>query len=154
MEFGGKVVLITGASAGIGACTAAHFSLLGATLALTGRDPKALAKVAEECRKASPLKADVLEVVGDLENNDFPERLLRETIKKFKRLDVLVNNAGVAYPNTISNLQPDKMDQVFQVTSTILSHAPFQVYNITHLIHLIKINTTLTQMSIIEKVFI
>ena len=46
----GKVAIITGASSGIGAATAVHFSRLGAVLAITGRNAENLAKTARDCR--------------------------------------------------------------------------------------------------------
>lgn len=63
MAFKGKVVLITGASSGIGAGTAVHFSTLGAKLALVGRSSlEKLAEVVAECEK----NTEVLSLVGDV----------------------------------------------------------------------------------------
>lgn len=63
MAFEGKVVLITGASLGIGAETAKHFAGLGAKLALVGRNSVTeLAKVVAECEKST----EVLSIVGDV----------------------------------------------------------------------------------------
>ena len=53
----GKVAIITGASSGIGAATAVHFSRLGAVLAITGRNAENLAKTARECRQGA-LRSD------------------------------------------------------------------------------------------------
>lgn len=63
MAFQGKVVLITGASSGIGATTAVHFSTLGAKLALVGRSSlDKLAEVLNDCEK----NTEVLSIVGDV----------------------------------------------------------------------------------------
>lgn len=63
MSFQGKVVLITGASSGIGSETAIHLSGLGAQLALVGRSSlEKLAKVVAECEK----NTEVLTLIGDV----------------------------------------------------------------------------------------
>lgn len=113
MEFSGKVVLITGASSGIGAATALHFARLGADLSLTGRDSQALAKVAAECKALS--KKEPLENIGNIEEESFPKKLLDSTIQRFGKLDVLVNNAGTLYTGSIENVNFEQMDKIFQV---------------------------------------
>jgi NAD(P)-dependent dehydrogenase (short-subunit alcohol dehydrogenase family) len=107
-DFTGKVVLITGSSAGIGAATAILFSKCGAQVVVTGRNAQNVSKVAKECKKVSPKGLQALEVVADLRINDDLKRLLDQTIDTFGKLDVLVNNAGVA---TISYIKtPTLMD--------------------------------------------
>ena len=65
----GKVAIITGASSGIGAATAVHFSKLGAVLAITGRNAENLAKTAQECRQAA-LRSDT-DLVRSLKPSDW-----------------------------------------------------------------------------------
>lgn len=91
MAFAGKVILITGASSGIGAATAKHFACLGATLALTGRNMENLKEVACNCStKSIPLL-----LTAELTNENETKAVLDKTIEHFGRLDVLINNAGV-----------------------------------------------------------
>ncbi|EDS44512.1 short-chain dehydrogenase [Culex quinquefasciatus] len=92
MDFKGKVVIITGASSGIGAATAKYLAELGASLVLTGRNIENLQKVGQECEAAG--KGKPLLVVADVCSEDDNVRVVGETVKKFGKLDVLVNNAG------------------------------------------------------------
>lgn len=79
-SFAGKVVLITGASSGIGAATAVHLAKLGARLCLAGRNVANLERVAQECVGD---KAGKLIVSGDVTNELDTKRLIDETIAKF-----------------------------------------------------------------------
>lgn len=91
-----KVVLVTGASAGIGAAIARELPHRGYTrLALTARRGDRLEQLADELR---PRGVDVLTIVADLEDPDAPERILAATIERFGGLDVLINNAGFGLP--------------------------------------------------------
>ena len=85
MRIDGKVILITGASRGIGAACAAEFRRGGARLALTGRSSEHLAKVAH---------SGDLVAAGDITDAQFRAELIRQTVDRFGRIDILVNNAG------------------------------------------------------------
>lgn len=91
MNFNEKVVLITGASSGIGATTAIHFAKLGAKLALVGRNAENLNKIANTCTIESKIKP--LTIIADVAKD--VNIIIDETIKNYKKLDVLVNNAGI-----------------------------------------------------------
>ncbi|XP_030846135.1 uncharacterized protein LOC586484 [Strongylocentrotus purpuratus] len=95
-EFVGKVVLITGASSGIGAETAVHFAAEGAGLALVGRDEGRLEKTAQDCMAKGLAKDKVLTIKADMCVEEDVKRIVESTITYFGRLDVLVNNAGQA----------------------------------------------------------
>lgn len=86
MKLNGKVVLITGASKGIGAACARAFAKRGARLALTARTESELNAVGG---------GDAVVVAGDLTDAATRERVVRETIDRYGAIDVLVNNAGV-----------------------------------------------------------
>jgi len=88
MSFHSKIVLITGASSGIGAATAIHFSKLGAKLALTGRNLVNLQNVANQCEKSFSFKPFV--ITGDLTNEHDTKMILDSTISHYNQLDVLV----------------------------------------------------------------
>ncbi|CAH0714065.1 unnamed protein product, partial [Brenthis ino] len=89
MSFINKVVIVTGASSGIGAATAVSFSSEGARVVLVGRNEDKLAAVAKKCKNPLVVRADV-------SKDEDVKKIIDQTIKKFGQLDVLVNNAGTA----------------------------------------------------------
>ena len=91
-DLAGKVVLITGASTGIGAAAARAFSRQGARVVVHYNKSKAQAEaVALDLRQAG---GEVLLVGGDVTSPGVPAQIVEKTVKEFGRLDVLVNNAG------------------------------------------------------------
>lgn len=109
MVFTGKVVLITGASSGIGAGAALHLSKLGASVALVGRNETRLNKVADQIKNnGSPAP---LAIVADVTKD--AERIINETVTHFEKLDVLVNNAGIFNKNYLATLTLEKFDEIF-----------------------------------------
>ncbi|XP_071722703.1 11-beta-hydroxysteroid dehydrogenase 1A-like [Rutidosis leptorrhynchoides] len=89
----GKVVLITGASSGIGEHLAYEYGSRGAFLAIVARREKQLEEVAETAREiGSP---GVITIRGDVSKVEDCKRMVDETVNYFGRLDHLVNNAGV-----------------------------------------------------------
>ncbi|KAK1132282.1 hypothetical protein K0M31_016402 [Melipona bicolor] len=117
MAFAGKVILITGASSGIGAATAVHFSQLGALLSLTGRNLQRLTEVAEQCKSNKPLI-----ITGELNNEKDVENIVKSTIKHYGKLDVLVNNAGILENGSIENTSLEQYDRVFNTNVRSIYH--------------------------------
>jgi NAD(P)-dependent dehydrogenase (short-subunit alcohol dehydrogenase family) len=95
MELGlkGKVAAVTGGSEGIGRATALRFAQEGASVAICARQADRLEQAAEEMRKTG---AEVLTVPADMSQAADVERFIATVIKRFGRLDVLVNNAGAS----------------------------------------------------------
>ncbi|PZC78895.1 hypothetical protein B5X24_HaOG217089 [Helicoverpa armigera] len=91
--FTDKVVLITGASSGIGAACALHFAKCSATLSLVGRNLDNLTKIGTQCEKLSHLKP--LLIVADLTSESDIEKIVTETVSKYNKIDILINNAGI-----------------------------------------------------------
>ncbi|EOA24433.1 hypothetical protein CARUB_v10017691mg [Capsella rubella] len=89
----GKVVLITGASSGIGENVAYEYAKKGACLALVARRKDRLEIVAETLRQLG--SRDVIIIPGDVSNLDDCKMFIDETIHHFGKLDHLINNAGV-----------------------------------------------------------
>lgn len=120
MSFHSKIVLITGASSGIGAATAVHFARLGAKLALTGRNAANLRDVADRCEKSSELKP--LVVTGDLTDEKDTANVLDATVAHYGRLDVLVNNAGILETGSIETTSLDQYDRVMNANVRSVYH--------------------------------
>ncbi|XP_045516962.1 3-oxoacyl-[acyl-carrier-protein] reductase FabG-like [Pieris brassicae] len=92
MSFVKKVVLVIGASSGIGASTAIEFTKEGASVVIVGRNQDKLQTVAAECKKNG---LDPLVIKADISNDDDVTRIVQETIDKYGKIDILVNNAGI-----------------------------------------------------------
>lgn len=109
MGFDGKVVLITGGGSGIGADAARHLAKLGAKVAIVGRNENALKEVSEQIKQSGSLTP--LVTVADVTKD--AERIVNETIMEFEKLDVLINNAGIAIVDTVVDVDMTKFDHVF-----------------------------------------
>lgn len=127
MSFEGKVILITGASSGIGAACAIHLAREGALLALVGRNEEKFAKVAEKI-KESGIETEPLIILADVSVD--AERIVAETIDKYEHIDILINNAGFARQGTLEATSMDDYDAVMgtnvrglmQITQLALPH--------------------------------
>ena len=106
MDIGNQVVLITGASRGIGAACAEALRGRGAKLCLTARDEASL------LRQAS---ANDFVLAGDITSSDFRARLVDGVLQRFGRIDIVVNNAGAGnyWPPSTAPLQ--EVRQTFEL---------------------------------------
>lgn len=93
-QLAGKVALITGASAGIGRATARAFAREGANVTLAARREKLLEAEAEHIGETYGV--ETLVATTDVSNENEVETMVTQTIDQFDRLDVVVNNAGIA----------------------------------------------------------
>lgn len=109
MCFANKVILITGASSGIGADAACHLARLGGKIALVGRNVDRLNSVAEQIKSSGA--PTPLPIVADVTKD--AERIINETINHFGKLDILVNNAGVFRSDDIIGFDMAAFDVVF-----------------------------------------
>jgi NAD(P)-dependent dehydrogenase (short-subunit alcohol dehydrogenase family) len=96
--FADRVVLITGASSGIGEGTAQAFAAHGATVMINGRDANRGARVRDAIRASGGVAKLSL---GDVADASYCNALVAETAREFGRLDVLFNNAGVVFNGTV-----------------------------------------------------
>ncbi|XP_045499848.1 uncharacterized oxidoreductase SERP2049-like [Colias croceus] len=99
MDFANKVVIITGASSGIGAAAALSFAKQSAKLVLVGRNETNLNQTASKCEQFKNIKP--LIVKADITVDDDVKNIINQTIQQFGCIDVLVNNAGVGIHGSI-----------------------------------------------------
>jgi short-subunit dehydrogenase len=106
------VVVITGGSSGIGHATALAFAKCGSRVVIASRSGVALGRVLRELKDAG---ADALAVPADVARWEDVERIARETVARFGRIDVWINNAAVAEWAWIEEIAPDEMRRILDV---------------------------------------
>lgn len=109
MELKGKTVVLTGASAGIGAATALDLSQAGCNLVLTSRRLEKLKALAATLPGPSALLA------ADIAEPDIPEQLLALAKARFGRADAVINNAGVMAVGTMDTIDLDAVSYMIRV---------------------------------------
>jgi NADP-dependent 3-hydroxy acid dehydrogenase YdfG len=108
----GKVVVITGASSGLGEATARHLASLGAKLIIGARRIDRLEAIAKEIEAAGG-EARTVEV--DVTRKEAVERLVAEALTAFGRIDVMVNNAGLMAIAPLSQVRTDEWDRMIDI---------------------------------------
>jgi 3-oxoacyl-[acyl-carrier protein] reductase len=108
-EFAGRVILITGAARGLGRATAERFLESGASVAVNVRTKERAEALASE------LGDHAFPVPGDLTNADQARGLVRRTTAHFGRLDVLVNNAAIAYSTAVADIPEEEWRETVDV---------------------------------------
>jgi NAD(P)-dependent dehydrogenase (short-subunit alcohol dehydrogenase family) len=111
-KFNDRVVLVTGASSGIGRETALAFAAAGADVVLVARSAPALAKVAAAARKHG-VKA--LAIPTDVTRPAAVRACFRKAIQRYGRIDVVVNNAGVMIPALVPEIRGADLQQMLDV---------------------------------------
>ncbi|MDY7232551.1 SDR family oxidoreductase [Hyalangium rubrum] len=106
-----SVVVVTGASSGIGRASALRFARKGAAVVLTARNEPALREVASECEQ---LGARTLVLPADVTDEAAVKELARIVVAAFGRLDVWVNNAAVALFARFEDAPPEAFRQVIE----------------------------------------
>ena len=101
-ELKDKVVLITGATGGIGGAIAEQMKKAGATVVITGRN----------LEKLSSFDASFIKIQSDLSSDGAAEKLIADTIEKAGRIDVLVNNAGITADTLMMRMSDEQFDNV------------------------------------------
>lgn len=107
-----KVVVITGASSGLGEATARHLAAQGAKVVLGARRAERLEKLVAEIQAAG---GQALAVATDVSQRADVENLVQQAIAKFGRVDVLINNAGIMPLSPLSKLRVDEWDRMLDV---------------------------------------
>ncbi len=108
----GKVVLITGASSGIGKECAKIFAKAGCKVVLASRNFEALSKVADEIKT---FNLDALVVQTDVSNFESLNNLVEQTLKNFGRVDILINNAGFGIYGWFHQTPFEEIEKIMRV---------------------------------------
>ena len=121
MKFIDKTVVVTGSRRGIGLGIALAFAKEGANIVLN-----ATSEIDQEVLELfTPYPGEVLSVVGDISKFEVAESLVEQTIEKFSKIDVLINNAGITADSTFLKMTTMAWDDVISTNLT-------GVFNVTH----------------------
>jgi short-subunit dehydrogenase len=115
MELAGAIVLVTGASSGIGEALAPQLAAKGATVGIVARRADRLAAVLDNCRAHSP---DSAMWAADLSDLDAASRVARDAEARFGRVDVLVNNAAIGKRKLVQTLTEADVDTTMRTNFT------------------------------------
>jgi dehydrogenase/reductase SDR family member 7B len=107
-----KVVIVTGASSGIGKAIAAKFGAEGSKVVITGRTKSQLDAAAATLKESG---INVLAVLADAASESDCERVVNTTLDHFGRIDILINNAGISMRALFEDLQLDVFRKVIDV---------------------------------------
>jgi NAD(P)-dependent dehydrogenase (short-subunit alcohol dehydrogenase family) len=111
----GKVVVVTGASSGLGVAFAVACAEAGADVVVAGRRAE---RLQDTVALIEATGRDALAISADVANEADCQRIIEETMARFGRLDVLVNNAGIGEANFASRLSTDDFQRVIDVNLT------------------------------------
>ena len=118
-EFEGKVVLVTGATSGIGRACALNFASAGANVAALGRNTKALSAVSKEIEERG---GKPFSVAADLTVERESRSAILQTLEAFGGIDVLINAAGHISTGTIENTSADAWDAMMNINLRAVFH--------------------------------
>jgi len=105
----GKIAIITGSSKGIGLGIAKVFVEAGATVVINSRHEEDCKKACKECGENATY------ICGDVSKEEDVKKLFSETIKKFGKVDIMVNNAGITDLMPIEQITTEKWDKMINV---------------------------------------
>lgn len=108
MDIKDKVIIVTGASQGIGLATAAYLANQGAKIVLAARSEDKLLELEKELPKSFAVKTDMSKET-DIKN------LIYVVMKKFGRIDILINNAGIGLYSPVENISIEDFKKMMEV---------------------------------------
>jgi NADP-dependent 3-hydroxy acid dehydrogenase YdfG len=111
-QISGKVVVITGASSGLGEATARHLATLGATLVLAARRKERLDLLVDECIAAG---GKALAVKVDVTEREDVKAMVTAAVAQFGRIDVFINNAGLMAIAPITMTKVDEWERMIDI---------------------------------------
>jgi NADP-dependent 3-hydroxy acid dehydrogenase YdfG len=108
----GKIIVVTGASSGLGEAAARHLSAAGAAVVLGARRTDRLDAIAKELTERG---GEVLTLATDVTKRDQVRTLVDTAVEKFGRIDVMINNAGLMPHSPLERLKVDEWDRMIDV---------------------------------------
>lgn len=106
----GKVALVTGGSKGLGKSMALALGYWGADLVLVSREYKELEETDQEIKEATG--RNVYSIAGDIRNKETAEKIVNDAITKTKRIDILINNAGINIRSEFEKIKDEDWNNV------------------------------------------
>jgi 3-oxoacyl-[acyl-carrier protein] reductase len=128
-QLAGKVVIITGASAGIGHASVKALAREGAKLVLTARRQQRLEQLVAEAKQ---LGTDAIFVAGDAREESTARQTAEQAIKSFGQIDILINNAGVGNYKNLVDTSAEEYDDM--MNSNVRSSFLFTRHVVPHMI--------------------
>jgi NAD(P)-dependent dehydrogenase (short-subunit alcohol dehydrogenase family) len=138
-DFTGRVAIVTGAARGLGRAAAERLHERGASVAVNVRDRERAESLARE------IGEDVLAVPGDIAADGVPEEIVRRTLERFGRIDIVVNNAALARSTRFPDLSAEEWRHALEVNLTapfLLTKAVLPAMKAQHYGRIINISST------------
>jgi NAD(P)-dependent dehydrogenase (short-subunit alcohol dehydrogenase family) len=138
-DFTGRVAIVTGAARGLGRAAAERLRERGASVAVNVRDRERAESLARE------IGENVLAVPGDIAADGVPEEIVRRTLERFGRIDILVNNAALARSTRFPDLSAEEWRHALEVNLTapfLLTKAALPAMKAQHYGRIINISST------------
>jgi NAD(P)-dependent dehydrogenase (short-subunit alcohol dehydrogenase family) len=138
-DFTGRVAIVTGAARGLGRAAAERLRECGASVAVNVRDRERAESLARE------IGEDVLAVPGDIAADGVPEEIVRRTLERFGRIDIVVNNAALARSTRFPDLSAEEWRHALEVNLTapfLLTKAVLPAMKAQHYGRIINISST------------
>lgn len=120
MRLNGKVAIITGAGQGIGAATALKFAREGAIVAVCDLNHEAVSEVVAACREAG---AEAVGFTLDVADREAVDDMVASVLERYRKIDVLVNNAGITRDARLQKMTLKQFDDVIDVNLRGVFHA-------------------------------
>jgi len=112
MRLQDKVAIITGAGRGIGQATAVKFANEGAKVVVCDLSPEWIEETVNLCRET---RGEAMGYVADVRDIKSLEGMVEATVKRWGRVDCLVNNAGIVSDSQMKNMSEDQFDRVIEI---------------------------------------
>jgi len=143
LDFAGRVAIVTGAARGLGRAAAARLVERGASVAVNVRGDERAAQVARE------IGASVLALPGDIALPGVPDAIVQQTLDRFGRVDVLINNAALPLTTRFEQISAEEWRQALEVNLTapfLLAQAVLPAMKRQHYGRIVNISSTAGRM--------